>query len=170
MRSSKTDKSVVRPTSSMVRKAVFDILRDVENKTFVDLYAGKGTVGLEALRRGAKQVFFIEIKHNLADYIRKIAEKIDCSGSFEILNLDAVRFIETTNRYFDVVFADPPYQSGELERLFRALERKNLVSADGILIIQHHKNESLRERLKELKISKCYRYGDTFLTVYRRSN
>lgn len=169
MRESSTKKTRVRPTPALVRKAVFDILRDVEDKTFLDLYAGKGFVGIEALKKGAKEVVFVERDPVLAIFIKNSIEKLNLFPKFQILNIDTIKFIEKTEQTFDIVFADPPYESGELERLFKAFETKNLLKEDGVLIIQHHKKESLREKLKELKIQKCYRYGDTLLTLYRRS-
>lgn len=169
MRESSTKKTRVRPTPALVRKAVFDILRDVEDKTFVDLYAGKGFVGIEALKKGAKEVVFVERDPVLAIFIKNSIEKLNLFPKFQILNIDTIKFIEKTEQTFDIVFADPPYESGELERLFKAFETKNLLKENGVLIIQHHKKESLREKLKELKIQKCYRYGDTLLTLYRRS-
>lgn len=169
MRESYIKKERVRPTPALVRKAVFDILRDIEDKTFIDLYAGKGFVGIEALKRGAKEVVFVERDPVLAIFIKNSIQKMGSSFNFQVFNTDVIKFIEKTEETFDIVFADPPYESGELDRLFKAFESKNLIKNDGVLIIQHHKNESLREKLKDLKIQKCYRYGDTLLTLYRRS-
>lgn len=163
-------KTSVRPTPALVRKAIFDILRSVENKVFIDLYAGKGLVGIEALKRGAKKVIFVERDPVLSIFIENSLKKFQFSGNGEVKNTDAISFIEKTVQVYDIIFADPPYEKGELERIFKVFERKNLLKDDGILIIQHHKNESLKEKLRDLKIHKCYRYGDTFLTTYRRSD
>lgn len=163
-----TKTQTVRPTPAIVRKAIFDILRDVDNKVFVDLYAGKGFVGIEALKRGAKEVVFVEKDPVLSIFIKKILQKKKLSERAKVYNLDAIVFLQDSSLKYDIIFADPPYQSGELERIFNVLEKKNLLKEDGILILQHYKTESLKEKLKDLKIHKCYRYGDTLLTVYRR--
>lgn len=165
---SKNSTSKVRPTPAIVRKAIFDILKDVENKTFIDLYAGKGFVGMEALKRGANEVIFVEKDPVLCIFIKNTLEKKKLSDKAKVYNQDAVRFLEESSQKYDIVFADPPYESGELERIFKVFEKKTLIKEGGVLILQHYKNESLREKLKNLKIHKCYRYGDTFLTVYRR--
>lgn len=159
----------VRPTPAIVRKAIFDILRDVEDKIFIDLYAGKGFVGMEALKRGANEVIFVEKDPVLCIFIKNSLQKKKLSDKARVYNMDAVSFLQDSSHEYDIIFADPPYESGELEKIFKIFENKNLIKEGGVLILQHYKNESLREKLKGLKIHKCYRYGDTFLTVYRRS-
>ncbi|WP_297212130.1 MULTISPECIES: 16S rRNA (guanine(966)-N(2))-methyltransferase RsmD [Thermodesulfovibrio] len=168
MTSSQFKRQTVRPTPAIVRKAIFDIIRDVENKTFVDIYAGKGFVGIEALKKGAKEVIFVERDPVLCLFIKNSLQKKNLLNKGRVLNLDAIKFLDESQLQYDIIFADPPYESGELERIFKIFERKNLLKEEGILILQHYKNESLREKLKELRIYKCYRYGDTLLTLYRR--
>lgn len=165
---SELKKKTVRPTPALVRKAIFDILQDITDKTFVDLYAGKGFVGIEALKKGAKEVVFVERDPVLYFFIKTTLQKKNLSEAAKVYKLDAVHFLENSPKKYDIIFADPPYESGELERIFKVFESKVLLKEKGVLILQHHKNESLRENLKDLRISKCYRYGDTLLTVYRR--
>lgn len=169
MKKTNTKKQTVRPTPALVRKAIFDILQDITDKTFVDLYAGKGFVGIEALKKGAKEVIFVERDPVLYIFIKNSLQKKKLSERAKVYKLDAVQFIKDSSKKYDIIFADPPYESSELERIFKVFEEKSLLKEKGVLILQHHKNESLRENLKDLKISKCYRYGDTFLTVYRRT-
>ncbi len=159
----------VRPTPAIVRKAIFDILKDVENKIFIDLYAGKGFVGIEALKRGANTVIFVEKAPFLCFFIKSSLHRKKLSDKARVYNMDAAHFLQNSSQEYDIIFADPPYESGELEKIFKIFENKTLIKEGGVLILQHHKNESLREKLKGLKIHKCYRYGDTFLTVYRRT-
>jgi 16S rRNA (guanine(966)-N(2))-methyltransferase RsmD len=161
-------KTTVRPTPALVRKAIFDILQEIQDKTFVDLYAGKGFVGIEALKRGAKEVIFVERDPVLYIFIKNSLIKKKLSDRAKVYKLDAVHFLQDSSKKYDIIFADPPYESGELERIFKVFEKKNLLNQEGILILQHHKKESLKENLKDLRINKCYRYGDTFLTIYRR--
>ncbi len=161
-------KQKVRPTPAIVRKAIFDILQNIEGKTFIDLYGGKGFVGMEALKRGAKEVIFVERDPVLCIFIKNSLTKKRLSENARIYNIDAINFLKQTELTYDIIFADPPYESGELERIFSIFEKKNLLREDGVLILQHYKDESLREKMRDLKIHKCYRYGDTLLTVYRR--
>ncbi len=168
MRTSDVKRQTVRPTPAVVRKAIFDILKNIEAKTFVDLYAGKGFVGTEALKRDAQEVIFVEKDPVLCIFIKNFLQKKKLSKRAKVYNMDAVSFLQDTSKKYDIIFADPPYESGELERIFRIFEKKEILKEDGILILQHSKKESLKEKLKDLKIDKCYRYGDTLLTVYRR--
>ncbi len=167
MEKTSLDRNIVRPTPAVVRKAIFDILKEVEGKVFVDMYAGKGLVGLEALKRGASEVIFVERDPVLCTFIKNNLQKHKLMDRARVYKIDALVFIRDTNFQYDVIFADPPYNSGEVERMFNILEKKNLLKNNGVLIIQHSKKESLREKLKDLRIFKCYRYGDTLLTVYR---
>ncbi|MCS7215048.1 MAG: 16S rRNA (guanine(966)-N(2))-methyltransferase RsmD [Thermodesulfovibrio sp.] len=162
-------KKSVRPTPAVVRKAIFDILQDVEDRVFVDLYAGKGLVGIEALKRGAKNVIFVEKDPVLFYFIKNSLKMNQLYDRAKIYKMDAVNFLKDSLQEYDIIFADPPYESGEIERIFKVFENKNLIKEGGVMILQHHKKESLRERLKDLKIHKCYKYGDTLLTVYRRT-
>lgn len=168
MRTPNIKRQTVRPTPALVRKAIFDIIKVVEGKTFIDLYAGKGFVGTEALKRGADEVIFVEKDPVLCIFIKNSLQKKKLSHRAKIYNMDAISFLEDTSKKYDIIFADPPFESGELDRLFRLFEKKDLLKEEGILILQHSKRESLKEKLKDLKIDKCYRYGDNLLTVYRR--
>lgn len=158
----------VRPTPALVRKAIFDIIKDVEGKKFIDLYAGKGFVGIEALRRGAGEAVFVEKDPVLCVFIKNSLQKKKLSRRAKIYRMDAISFLQDTSEKYDIIFADPPFESGELDRLFRLFEKKEVLKEDGVLLLQHSKRESLKEKLKDLKIDKCYRYGDNLLTVYRR--
>lgn len=121
-------KQTVRPTSAVVRKAIFDILQNIESKTFIDLYAGKGFVGMEALKKGADEVIFVEQDPVLCVFIKNSAQKKKLSDKATIHNTDAVKFLQNCSAQFDIIFADPPYESGEIERIFKVLEKKELTN------------------------------------------
>lgn len=168
MKISNIKKHTVRPTPAIVRKAIFDIIKNVEGKKFIDLYAGKGFVGIEALKRGASEVIFVEKDPVLCIFIKNSLQKKKLYHKAKIYNMDTISFLQDTSKKYDIIFADPPFESGELDRLFRLFEKKELLKENGVLILQHSKRESLKEKLKDLRIDKCYRYGDNLLTVYRR--
>src|SRR4030042_1278489 len=119
---SKTSRGeTLRPSSSKVREAIFDIIRNrIEGASFVDLYAGTGTVGLEALSRGAGYVFFVEPNELLADMIKKAFQDIGFPDKAAVLKGRADEFLlkaALRNECFDIFFIDPPYQSSEIERI-----------------------------------------------------
>lgn len=163
----------LRPTSSKVREALFDILRSsITDSAFVDLYAGTGTVGLEALSRGAAVVCLVEedIKRfrAIADCIRVLG----VSDRAHAINDKARNFIRKSflsGDSFDIIFADPPYASGDISEFLSDLDEYQVVKDGGCVIIEHSSKLSFSEDTRTLMHIKDYRYGDTMLTLFRRA-
>ena len=162
----------LRPTSSKVREALFDILRNkIDGASFVDLYAGTGTVGLEALSRGASRSVFVEpdelrirtIKNNVLE-LRFIEQALVAKGrAYEFLQKAS-----SENDSYDIFFIDPPYDSEEIEKVLPLLGEKGLVNEDGVVIVEHFFKRHVPEKAGRLKMKRSYRYGDTMLTLYRK--
>lgn len=160
----------LRPTSSKVREALFDILRDrIDGAVFVDLYAGTGTVGLEALSRGARKAVFVDQSSLTIRMIKKIITELGFQEKAEVIRDKAYDFI---NRYsgeeVDIFFIDPPYQSNEIDIVLPFLGKRGLLSKHGIVIVEHFSKKRLPEKAGNLIKSRGYRYGDTLLTAYRK--
>jgi 16S rRNA (guanine966-N2)-methyltransferase len=161
----------LRPTSSKVREALFDILRNkIEGAYFVDLYAGTGTVGLEALSRGAGRAVFIEPDELRIKTIQKSILDLDFQGQSLVIKGKAFEFLQKASEKenFDIFFVDPPYDSDEIEKILPLLGAEGLVSADGIVIVEHFFKKQVPEHAGRLKSTRSYRYGDTMLTLYRK--
>lgn len=162
----------LRATSAKVREAVFNILMGrVEGAKFVDLYAGSGTMGMEAMSRGAGTVYFVESDPRRAEAISKMLEGCGCQGRAKIVNMDAVKFLEKSARAgdaFDIIFMDPPYDSDEFERVMPALAMGRAINDDAVIVAEHGKRQSLPESIGVLKMVKQYRYGDTVITTYKK--
>ncbi len=153
----------MRPTSDLVRKALFDILgQEIEGANFLELYAGCGAVGIEALGHGANQVLMVEknrshyqlIKDNLADLNDPLTKRA------LVRQMDVSDFISANQIKYDLVFADPWYKD-ELD----ITGWENLLAPKGILIIEHSSMNEPPENLN-LKNINHKRYGDTSLTFY----
>jgi len=161
----------LRPTSSKVREALFDILRNrIEGACFVDLYAGTGTVGLEALSRGARKSVFVEPDELRFKTIKQSASELGFQERALVIKGSAQEFLEKASSIlesFDIFFLDPPYQSEEIERVLPVIGESKLLSAKGIVIIEHFSKKKVPAEACRLKIEKVYRYGDTVLTLYR---
>ena len=159
----------IRPTQSLVKRSVFDRLGDwIQGKRVLELYAGSGAVGFEALSRGAQAVVFVERARNAVLSIKENTEKLRYTDKVEIIQRESTRalrkFIET-GRKFDLVFADPPYGSTQIEVL---LELAPLVMEEGgILILQTQKQQELQET-KGLCQEKEVQFGDTKVSFHRR--
>ncbi|GAB4484912.1 MAG: 16S rRNA (guanine(966)-N(2))-methyltransferase RsmD [Thermodesulfovibrionales bacterium] len=164
-------RDLLRPTSAKVREALFDILQSrIEGSVFIDLFAGTGAVGIEALSRGAGRVFFVESGRTRARAIADFLERNSLSGRAEVFHGPAEIFLKNlrTVQQELIVFADPPYDSDELQRTIRWFDRLGpLLPEDFCLIAEHPRRKELPENLDRLAVKKQYKYGDTMLTWYR---
>ena len=166
----------VRPTLSKVRQAVFNILAArIEGSVFVDLYAGTGAVGMDAMSRGAKAVYFIEADKKLAGRLKDLLEGCGCRPKAHVLALQAESFIKKMGAAegealkADIVFADPPYASGELEKVLPLLSTPGFLCADAVVMAEHSTKVIQPDEVGVLKKKKVYKYGDTSLTLYERA-
>lgn len=157
----------VRPTSGKVLSALFSILcGKVEGGRFLDLFAGTGRVGLEALRRGAESCVFVESVRGRAEEIRQHA------GGHTVLALEvrrAVSWLVKRDMKFDVIFADPPYGAGWSVELVKVANLAALLAEGGVLVIEHSVREplTLPEDSGGLVIFSERDYGETRLTFLR---
>jgi 16S rRNA (guanine966-N2)-methyltransferase len=167
-----SDGEKLRPTSSKVREALFDILREkIQGAVFVDLYAGTGIVGLEALSRGGKKAIFVESNDLRVNTIKRNADKFGVKERAEVVKCSACKFLERTyaaNERFDIFFLDPPYHSDEINKVLPLIGEKELLNDSGIVIVEHFFKKKMPETAGKLRINRSYRYGDTMLTLYRK--
>ncbi|MBU4321170.1 MAG: 16S rRNA (guanine(966)-N(2))-methyltransferase RsmD [Thermodesulfovibrionales bacterium] len=162
----------LRPTSSKVRESIFNIIGAlISDSQFVDLYAGTGAVGIEALSRGASAVFFVEADRKRTEQIEKMLKDCGYSSKADIIRGEASAFIAKAVKEglkFDIVFLDPPYHEGELERILPLLSSGEMLNEAGIIIAEHSSKKKLPGEMGGLTKRKDYKYGDTMLTLYRK--
>ncbi|MFH2036879.1 MAG: 16S rRNA (guanine(966)-N(2))-methyltransferase RsmD [Candidatus Zixiibacteriota bacterium] len=159
---------ITRPTIDKVRQAIFNILmHDIDGATFLDLFAGSGAVGIEAVSRGAKSVIFVESGRKQVEIIQKNLKKVKLDAN--ILDDDyktASRILNSQKKQFDIVFADPPYlEISPLEVIDTVIEY-DLLTPKGLLIIEH-KFGALTENDK-LKLLKKRKFGQTEISFFGR--
>jgi 16S rRNA (guanine(966)-N(2))-methyltransferase RsmD len=163
--------SQMRPTSDGIKESLFNILHAPSGKSFIDLFAGCGSVGLEALSRGAAKVVFVEKNAALVNAIKRNLRELSLGGKYEILAMEAARAIrklQNRGENLDVIFADPPYERGFVREIFRGLACGNVLSEDGVLIIQHSVREDVDEHyLCDFMLTDSRRYGDTRLSFFK---
>lgn len=124
----------LRPTPDRVRETLFNWLgQDLEGRTCLDLFAGSGALGFEALSRGAKRVVMVESERSACQSLQANAAKLE-AHNFELMAGDAFRFLEQDSRRFDVIFADPPYSRDLLPRLLPLLGRH--LSEEGLVYVE----------------------------------
>ena len=147
--------SGIRPTQGIARKALFDILgQDLEGITMLDLFAGSGAVGLEALSRGAKKVTFVEKDPKCAAVISEnigllpIEKADDGARPYDIVQTDAfaaTKLFSRQSKSFDVVFIDPPYGRGLAKKALKTLDAYDILHPNCTVVLQHGKREILPE-------------------------
>jgi len=161
----------IRPTSSKVREALFDILRNrIEGACFVDLYAGTGTVGLEALSRGAGYAIFVEPNELMCMMIHKAVQEFGFRDKALVVKGRAEEFLmegASENELYDIFFIDPPYQSSEIETILPLIGEKRFLRENSLVIIEHFFKKIIPETAGRLKRDRTYRYGDTMLSRYK---
>ncbi len=160
----------VRPTTDMIKEALFNILQPVSGKTFLDVFAGTGSVGIEALSRGASLVVFIEQRHDLAKSIKMLTKLLGFEEHARVISMEmkkGLHQISELNVRFDYVFIDPPYQKDLIEETLVRIGQAGLVSADSLVVIQHSKREPIRLVESRFSMEDQRTYGDSMLTFLK---
>ena len=158
----------LRPTTSLVRLALFDILgSNVEDAVFVDLYAGTGAVAFEALSRGAARAVAVERDRALVDLVRATADRLGCSERMRTATADAVAWLRTGNADLGaarIVYLDAPYRDDSVLDALDELAK----SPPPLVVCEHHRARRLPEALGGLGRVREAHYGTSQLTFYRR--
>jgi 16S rRNA (guanine966-N2)-methyltransferase len=168
----------LRPTSDRLRETLFNVLGpNVSGARFLDLFAGTGAIGIEALSRGATQVVFIENHAPAAALIRRNLDSLGVRSGFTVLAADALRGLEKlasrlkhAGAGFNYVFLDPPYAAAEdYARVLRFLGSADLLAPGGIVVAEHRRSFDLPEEAGALRRVRILRQGDAALSFYRSS-
>lgn len=162
----------VRPTLEMVREAIFDILGPtIADAVVLDLFAGSGAFGLEALSRGARHVVWVDDNPLACEAVRHNCEHLRIpAGQYEVLRMpavDAVARLGMMQRRFDIVFVDPPYEAGIHDEVLLALDLARVVEPGGRVVAEHARRFPLSPVFGQLVQDKDRRYGDTGVAFYR---
>lgn len=159
-----------RPTSSLVRKAIFDICQfEIEDADFLDVYAGSGAMGIEALSRGAKSATFVDSERFAIECIKQNLQELNLQG--QVLKLDALKaihYLAKTKALFDIIYVDPPYAK-DVAMVLKALDELGLLKADGKLFLEHRTATAVDfAQLQHLKLDSERKFGDTqiFILTY----
>ncbi len=167
----------LRPTSDRLRETLFNILApNIAGSRFLDLFAGTGAIGIEALSRGAAEVIFIENQALAVTLIRRNLESLGITSRVTVLAVDALRGLQTlasrkgaAHTAFDFLFLDPPYAAAEdYSRVLEFLGSADLLAPGGIVIAEHRCKFDLPEQYGTLQRVRVLQQGDAALSFYRR--
>ncbi len=161
-----------RPTSDRVKEALFNIISNrVLEARVLDLYAGSGALGIEALSRGAKRTVFVDSSAKAVDTIRKNLSKTSLSKRATTLKMTTQIFLKdfvNQSEQFDLIFLDPPYKidSIMLNSIFKELVSNNVISDDGLIILEHSSKRAPVSLKEKLNFKFTRKYGDISLSFY----
>lgn len=159
----------VRPTSDKIKEAVFSIIQfEIEGTRFLDLFAGSGQMGIEAMSRGAREAVFVDSRRDSINIVSQNLDLLRLKDNVRIVNCDSMLFLKKTDDKFDIVYIDPPYATNLLENSLDILD--SVMSASGIVICESPADKELPSAIKGFPVMRKYRYGKICITVYRRDN
>tara|TARA_B100001079_G_scaffold227645_1_gene205548 strand:+ start:87 stop:635 length:549 start_codon:yes stop_codon:yes gene_type:complete len=157
--------SALRPTSDRAKETLFSWLQfELENKSCLDLFAGTGSLGLEALSRGAKHVTFVEREKSLYKNIIKNISDLGYENKIQAVCSDSFKWLEKNKQKFDLIFLDPPFNLIEYKMLIRAIFQNNVLNEDGKIFLESSKHTSI-ELSKTQNILKDKTIGDVRLII-----
>ena len=165
---------IIRPTADRAREALFSIMGNaVKDATVLDLYAGTGALGLEALSRGAQEVVFVDNNPQSIQLISKNIELCGFSDRTLVLKRDLSKGLyflakQLPEIRFSVIFIDPPYRKGLAVNILHEIEKTNLLASDVLIVAEDDALSELPARVKGLILVDQRRYGETGFWFYRR--
>ena len=158
----------IRPTSDRVKESIFNILGEwVDGKHVLDLFAGTGNLGIEALSRGATRTVFVERERSAVDLIRKNLSHCGFDDRSHIIRGEveqAIRHLHRKGEVFDLIFMDPPYRRGLVQKTLDLLQVRPLYHEDSIVVIEHDRRETLAEPTGGWTLARKRQFGDTVVS------
>ena len=164
-------KGGIRPASARVRKSVFDILGNLAGQNVLDLFAGTGSMGMEALSKGAREVTFVDLDSHAIDLLFHNLRTTGFLKSTRILKKSATAAIASLSKKkqaYDLIFLDPPYDQGQVEQCLKKMHRYNVLKDDGLLLCEHSPRETITF-LGGLEVVDERKYGQTIVTFLKKA-
>ena len=159
----------VRPTTDYAKSALFNILSnrvDFEEVKVLDLFAGIGGVSMEFISRGSKHVTSVDSNVKCCAFIKETALKFEVKN-ISVIKSDVFKFIKSCDNKFDIIFADAPFELQETDLLADLIFQKNLLTENGILIVEHQAKRILKSNIEANEIRK---YGNCAFSIYNSTN
>lgn len=155
-----------RPTLERVKEALFSSIQfEVQSSVVLDLFAGTGQLGIEALSRGASFCVFIDSDRRCQDLVIQNLKSVNLYKHSKVVSMDSIQFLMHTKDKFDIVFLDPPYESNLYEKSLELLSDK--LNPDGCIICECDISNNLPENISNLYLEKKNKYGKTNILIYR---
>lgn len=163
------DGMLTRPTADRVKEALFSIINfDIPGAVVLDLFAGTGQLGIEALSRGAKSCVFVDAREDACKIIRENLRRTKLEEQSRVVRGDYLDYLARCKDKFDLVLLDPPYAETFLENALKRITEIDILQSGGIIITERPLEKELVFAFEGYTRSKDYKYGNTLLTLYRK--
>ncbi|MDD7793753.1 16S rRNA (guanine(966)-N(2))-methyltransferase RsmD [Clostridium sp. 'White wine YQ'] len=160
-----------RPTLDRVKESMFSIIQNyLIDATVVDVFAGTGSLGLEAASRGAKEVFLVDKSPVTFPILKQNIENLKFDDFCHALNKDAyaaLNFLADKNKVFDIIFIDPPYLKDMIPKALEIVKEKNMLHPEGIVVTKIDTSEEICDGYKDIKLVDTRKYGNTTVCLYK---
>lgn len=157
-----------RPTSDRVKEALFNIIQYEIAGQVLDLFAGTGQLGIEALSRGAERAVFVDLREDAIALVRENLRRTHFLDRAEIFCGDYLSYLDRCRNRFRLIFLDPPYAEKSLENAIKCISEIDILADGGIIITERPRGKLLNEDFPGLTRSRDYNYGKTTITLFRR--
>ena len=158
-----------RPTTDRVKEGMFNSIQfDIEGRRVLDLFAGTGQLGIEALSRGAASAVFVDSRRDAAALVRENLKRCGFADRARVVQGDALGFLASCREKFDLVFIDPPYAAQLWENAINAISRFDILSNHGIILCEAPVSQEMPSVAPPYLLHRVYRYGKIKVTTYHR--
>lgn len=158
-----------RPTTDQVKESMFNILQfDIEGRRVLDLFAGTGQLGIEALSRGAAACTFVDQRREAVSLIRSNLKACGLSDRARVVQGESLGYLSVARETYHLIFLDPPYHTDLLENAIKKIAEIDILTENGIIICESPVEKNLPELNAPYRKGREYRYGKIKLTVYRK--
>jgi 16S rRNA (guanine(966)-N(2))-methyltransferase RsmD len=162
----------IRPCTSIIKQAIFNIIKDqVEDAIFLDLFAGSGSLGIEAISLGAKLTFFVDKSKESINYIKTNITLLEIENKSKVIIADALEFLKKTNLKFDIITIDPPFILYEkdpklIDEILKTIAKRDLLNKDGNIFLEEPTYSKREKQVDSLILKNVRKYGSAFLLQY----
>lgn len=160
-----------RPTMDRVKESLFAMIQDyIEESVFVDLFAGSGSIGIEAISNGAKKCYFVDKNYLCIEQIKQAIRKFDIGAYAVVIKSDykaVLKKWKEENIHFDILFLDPPYKLNCYEEILAFVIKNDMLNENGLVICEYS-HILLKEEYEYLKLFKTKKYSDKSINIYRK--
>ena len=161
---------LTRPTSDRVKEALFSIVNfDLPGANVLDLFAGTGQLGIEALSRGAKSAVFVDAGEDACKLIRENLKRTKLEQDGRVVRGDYMDYLRRCRENYEIIFLDPPYAEVFLENALKCITEIDILQSGGIIVTERPLGKELPWEFEGYTRSRDYKYGNTLVTIYRKA-